>query len=446
MATKTVRVWGTETEIGASQDSQDCYLYTKLSSINTRIQASDIPANATITSAKLYVNAGYSGGYAPQVYLTLWIGNTTANNVSIMSRTKISSGSFYPSGGYELIDYFADKVQPAALDLASYGSYLVARMDTANWGTPTMKINYAEIRFTYTEHSHSYTSEVTTPATCTSAGVRTYTCSCDHSYTESIPALGHSYGTPTYTWSADGKTCTANRVCGRNSSHTETATATITSAVKTAATCTAKGTTRYTAKFSVSWATTQTKDVQDIAAKGHSWVAATCTAPKTCSVCGATEGSALGHSYTSTVVAPTATSHGYTRHTCTRCGHYYDDTITYLVTIYCGEGGTFTGLNVGDNVVADGQTVTLTATPDEGYKFYSFRVLPNDDDTFPSIVGDHTDNPFTFTVVERLYFYVFFEKLAPEITSVQMLYQNKQISAKNKVPAGEFFRIVVGAQ
>ena len=32
-------------------------------------------------------------------------------------------------------------------------------------------------------------------------------------------------------------------------------------------------------------------------ALGHSWSDATCTAPKTCSVCGATEGSALGHSY-----------------------------------------------------------------------------------------------------------------------------------------------------
>jgi endonuclease I/DNA-directed RNA polymerase subunit RPC12/RpoP len=40
---------------------------------------------------------------------------------------------------------------------------------------------------------HSYTSAVTTAATCTTAGVMTYTCSrCGDTYTEAIPALGHT--------------------------------------------------------------------------------------------------------------------------------------------------------------------------------------------------------------------------------------------------------------
>ena len=43
---------------------------------------------------------------------------------------------------------------------------------------------------------HSYTSEVTTEATCTEAGVMTYTCSvCGDSYTEEIAATGHTAGT-----------------------------------------------------------------------------------------------------------------------------------------------------------------------------------------------------------------------------------------------------------
>lgn len=42
-------------------------------------------------------------------------------------------------------------------------------------------------------HSHSYTSTVTKEPTCTATGVRTYTCSCGHSYTETIAALGHDY-------------------------------------------------------------------------------------------------------------------------------------------------------------------------------------------------------------------------------------------------------------
>ena len=42
-------------------------------------------------------------------------------------------------------------------------------------------------------HTHSYTATVTTAATCETAGVRTYTCSCGGSYTEEIPATGHDY-------------------------------------------------------------------------------------------------------------------------------------------------------------------------------------------------------------------------------------------------------------
>lgn len=41
------------------------------------------------------------------------------------------------------------------------------------------------------DHDHDYTSAVTTPATCTKDGVRTYTCICGNSYTESIEKLKH---------------------------------------------------------------------------------------------------------------------------------------------------------------------------------------------------------------------------------------------------------------
>ena len=42
-------------------------------------------------------------------------------------------------------------------------------------------------------HSHSYTGTVTTEATCTEAGIKTFTCSCGATYTEAIPAKGHHY-------------------------------------------------------------------------------------------------------------------------------------------------------------------------------------------------------------------------------------------------------------
>lgn len=44
-----------------------------------------------------------------------------------------------------------------------------------------------------TTHTHSYIAKVTTPATCTMDGKKTYTCSCGDSYTETIKATGHSW-------------------------------------------------------------------------------------------------------------------------------------------------------------------------------------------------------------------------------------------------------------
>jgi len=67
-------------------------------------------------------------------------------------------------------------------------------------------------------NGHSYTSKVTVP-TCTNEGYTTYTCSnCDDSYTESIPATGHTEvaipavaATCTATGLTEGKVCS---VCG----------------------------------------------------------------------------------------------------------------------------------------------------------------------------------------------------------------------------------------
>lgn len=45
------------------------------------------------------------------------------------------------------------------------------------------------------EHKHSYEETITKEATCTEEGVKTFTCKeCKDSYTEPIPAKGHSYG------------------------------------------------------------------------------------------------------------------------------------------------------------------------------------------------------------------------------------------------------------
>ena len=164
---------------------------------------------------------------------------------------------------------------------------------------------------------HSYTSKITTAATCTATGVRTYTCSkCGDSYTESIEATGHSY----------------------------------TSKVTTAATCTTAGVRTYTCSMCGSSYT------EAIAATGHSYksvvTAPTCTAQGyttyTCSTCGnsykGTYTNATGHSYTSKVTtAATCTTTGLRTYTCSMCGSSYTETIAATGHSYVGGSCTSCG-------------------------------------------------------------------------------------------------------
>ena len=53
----------------------------------------------------------------------------------------------------------------------------------------------------------------------------------------------------------------------------------------------------------------------------HDYADATCTAPKTCKNCPATDGEALGHDEQYDVVPPTCTEAGYTAITCSRCDY-----------------------------------------------------------------------------------------------------------------------------
>ena len=119
--------------------------------------------------------------------------------------------------------------------------------------------------------SATITNKVKTPAMCTVKGTRTYTATFKNTAfktqakdIQEIAALGHKYGTPTYTWSNDGKTCIAKRVCANEGTHIETENGTITNKVKTPATYTTKGTTTYTATFKNTAFKAQTKDIQNI--------------------------------------------------------------------------------------------------------------------------------------------------------------------------------------
>ena len=115
--------------------------------------------------------------------------------------------------------------------------------------------------------------------TCLNAGTGTYTATFSAAYgfpaqTKDVllPAIGHTWGTATYTWTQTGTgyTCTAKRVCENDAAHVESETVTGDYSVITEPTCLAAGLGRYQVSFKADWAKDASKDVS-IPALGHDW-------------------------------------------------------------------------------------------------------------------------------------------------------------------------------
>ncbi len=126
------------------------------------------------------------------------------------------------------------------------------------------------------EHVHSFDEgKVTTEPTCTEKGVKTFTCSCGETKTEEIPALGHDWNEPTYTWKDDNSECTALRTCKRDASHTESETVKPAETVTKEATCTEKGEKTLKATFANEAFAEQSKTAE-IPALGHDYAHGRC--------------------------------------------------------------------------------------------------------------------------------------------------------------------------
>ena len=126
------------------------------------------------------------------------------------------------------------------------------------------------------EHVHSFDEgKVTTEPTCTEKGVKTFTCSCGETKTEEIPALGHDWNEPTYTWKDDNSECTALRTCKRDASHTESETVKPAETVTKEASCTEKGEKSLKAAFTNTAFAEQSKTAE-IPALGHDYAHGRC--------------------------------------------------------------------------------------------------------------------------------------------------------------------------
>lgn len=163
--------------------------------------------------------------------------------------------------------------------------------------------------------------------TCTAVGWEAYdTCSrCGYTTKVEIPMAAHNYGTPTYVWT-NNASCTATRTCTA-CQHVENETVNTQQTVTQNRSCTLNELSTFTATFTNTAFAQQIKEnvkTADMAAhtyggtwvkgqdghwkvcevcqnrsevKPHNWKDATYTAPKTCTVCGATQGEPLTRSY-----------------------------------------------------------------------------------------------------------------------------------------------------
>ena len=151
--------------------------------------------DATLSGNNITAPLGFGTGTA--TYKTAWTGTLQA------------------TGGCVLPNSITVKVGSTTLASTRY-TY------DKSTGKVTIQAAYVTGNITITAdgHKHSYTSEVTTPETCTANGVRTFTCSCGHSYTETIPKTGHGYSND---WTTNSShhwhVCTKCGVSGAKSSH-----------------------------------------------------------------------------------------------------------------------------------------------------------------------------------------------------------------------------------
>ena len=179
------------------------------------------------------------------------------------------------------------------------------------WGQPAWTwTGYESAKATFTcsrDASHveevtaAVTSEITTPASCESTGVRTYTATVTFqgknytdTRTEVLSALGHAWGQPVWTWTGYGA-AEASFACARDAGHVKVLPASITSEVTTQPGCSTEGVRTYTATVTLDGKNYTDTRTETLPSLGHKTQlvgakAATCTedgytGDEVCTVC-----------------------------------------------------------------------------------------------------------------------------------------------------------------
>ena len=339
------------------------------------------PADTTTlqvtNDAKAWVSNG-GNNYQRAVYINAYLGTVKSSTTKVTITNCQYTATFKDRNGTTLKTQscYYNYTAPTAPE-TGYDTYYYVQDNKTNhfifsgWSPTVGKIT-GNTTFTtqYSTEAHDYKSS-TTAADCTKTGSTTYTCTkCGHTYTDTIPALGHNY-TEQNTDSAYLKsdaTCTDAAVyyykcsrCTAKGSNTFSYGSALGHSwgewiTDTAATCTGTGTkhrvcsrcstrengtipatdhswnTEYTIDTPATCTTAGSKSkhcskcdaktsVTSIPATGHTpGAAATCTTAQTCTVCGAQLAAALGHDFTNKTTTDT---YRKSAATCTDAAVYY---------------------------------------------------------------------------------------------------------------------------
>ena len=293
---------------------------------------------------------------------------------------------------------------------------------------------------------HASTTTTTVNATCTTAGSTTTKCTACGAVTQTttIPATGHSWsdatclapktctvcsategealshnyvdGACTLCGGADPDYCAheytydCDKVCNKCHNVTrEDAEHNITHTEGKDATCTENGNKEHwsCSICGSAWTDedlTQVTNLNSVVIPaGHSWVDADCDTPKTCSVCGTTEGEALGHTWVDAncttaktcsvchITEGEALGHSYVDGICSSCGEIQKMTIYFennwgwpTVHMYYWVGSTDNGW--------PGETLTnKVGKNDQGYDIYAIEVPVNVEGIIFSGKGQYGD-------------------------------------------------------
>lgn len=251
------------------------------------VVSNEVSFNHSTTSFTFTINSGAAIS-GKTIYLYLYAkANADLYGITLMSAP--GNGTLTYSCGHN----YVENITPPTCTSGGYTTYTCSICGHSYTGNQTNALG------------HSYSSTVTKP-TCTAQGYTTHVCSrCGDTYKDTYTsALGHSYTCKTINTPTTSATGTLSCTCSRCSDSKTVSlpklnTTDYTYKVVSAATCTTNGTGRYT------WKTTTYGNIYyDVSI------------------------SAIGHNYTATVIEPTCTAQGYTKHTCSNCGDSYNDTYT----------------------------------------------------------------------------------------------------------------------